>query len=37
MSLPTVEVMGIEKSFMRTHALNGVTFDAGAPDARLAR
>jgi ABC-2 type transport system ATP-binding protein len=30
MSMPTVEVVGIEKSFMRTRALNGVTFDAGA-------
>ncbi len=29
MSMPTVEVVGIEKSFLRTRALNGVTFDAG--------
>ncbi|MBA3691636.1 MAG: ABC transporter ATP-binding protein [Actinobacteria bacterium] len=30
MSMPTVEVVGIEKRFLRTRALNGVTFDAGA-------
>lgn len=30
MSMPTVEVVGIEKSFLRTRALSGVTFDAGA-------
>jgi ABC-2 type transport system ATP-binding protein len=30
MSMPTVQVMGIEKSFLRTRALAGVTFDAGA-------
>jgi ABC-2 type transport system ATP-binding protein len=30
MSLPTVQVTGVEKSFLRTRALNGVTFDAGA-------
>jgi ABC-2 type transport system ATP-binding protein len=30
MSMPTVQVIGIEKSFMRTRALAGVTFDAGA-------
>jgi ABC-2 type transport system ATP-binding protein len=30
MTMPTVEVVGIEKRFMRTHALNGVTFEAGA-------
>jgi ABC-2 type transport system ATP-binding protein len=30
MGLPTVQVMGIEKSFMRTRALDGITFDAGA-------
>ena len=30
MSMPTVEVVGVEKSFLRTRALNGVTFDAGA-------
>jgi ABC-2 type transport system ATP-binding protein len=30
MSMPTVEVVGIEKSFLRTRALNGVTFDASA-------
>ena len=30
MSLPTVQVIGIEKRFMRTVALDGVTFDAGA-------
>jgi ABC-2 type transport system ATP-binding protein len=28
MSVPTVEVIGIEKSFLRTRALDGVTFDA---------
>jgi ABC-2 type transport system ATP-binding protein len=30
MSMPTVQVIGIEKSFLRTRALAGVTFDAGA-------
>ncbi len=30
MSMPTVSVIGIEKSFLRTRALAGVTFDAGA-------
>ena len=30
MSVPTVEVMGIEKSYLRTRALDGITFDAGA-------
>ncbi len=30
MSMPTVEVIGIEKSFLRTRALDGVTFDASA-------
>ena len=30
MSIPTVQVIGIEKSFLRTRALAGVTFDAGA-------
>jgi ABC-2 type transport system ATP-binding protein len=30
MSVPTVQVMGIEKRFLRTAALDGVTFDAGA-------
>jgi ABC-2 type transport system ATP-binding protein len=30
MSLPTVQVIGIEKRFRRTVALDGVTFDAGA-------
>ncbi len=30
MSLPTVQITGVEKSFLRTRALNGVTFDAGA-------
>jgi ABC-2 type transport system ATP-binding protein len=30
MSTPTVQVIGIEKSFLRTRALAGVTFDAGA-------
>jgi ABC-2 type transport system ATP-binding protein len=28
MSVPTVEVIGIEKSFLRARALDGVTFDA---------
>ena len=28
--MPTVQVIGIEKSFLRTRALAGVTFDAGA-------
>ncbi len=30
MSAPTVEVVGIEKSYLRTRALSGVTFDADA-------
>jgi ABC-2 type transport system ATP-binding protein len=30
MGVPTVQVMGIEKSFIRTRALDGITFDAGA-------
>jgi len=30
MGLPTVQVIGIEKRFLRTQALAGVTFDAGA-------
>jgi ABC-2 type transport system ATP-binding protein len=30
MSMPTVQVIGIEKSFFRTRALDGITFDAGA-------
>jgi len=30
MSMPTVQVIGIEKRFLRTQALAGVTFDAGA-------
>ncbi len=30
MSIPTVQVSGIEKSFLRTRALAGVTFDADA-------
>src|SRR5437867_3004786 len=30
MSMPTVQVIGIEKRFMRTRALDGLTFDAGA-------
>ena len=30
MTMPTVEVVGIEKRFMRTRALNGVTFEAGS-------
>src|SRR5437762_666105 len=30
MSMPTVQVIGIEKSFLRTRALDGVTCDAGA-------
>jgi ABC-2 type transport system ATP-binding protein len=30
MSMPTVQVMGIEKRYLRTRALDGVTFDAGA-------
>jgi ABC-2 type transport system ATP-binding protein len=30
MSMPTVQVIGIEKSFLRTRALEGVTFDASA-------
>ena len=30
MSMPMVEVVGIQKSFLRTRALNGVTFDASA-------
>jgi ABC-2 type transport system ATP-binding protein len=30
MGLPTVHVIGIEKRFLRTQALAGVTFDAGA-------
>jgi ABC-2 type transport system ATP-binding protein len=30
MGLPTVQVIGIEKSFLRTRALDGVTFDASA-------
>jgi ABC-2 type transport system ATP-binding protein len=30
MTMPTVQVTGIEKSFARTRALNGLTFDAGA-------
>ena len=30
MSMPTVQVSGIEKSFFRTRALDGITFDAGA-------
>jgi ABC-2 type transport system ATP-binding protein len=30
MSIPTVQVIGIEKSFFRTRALDGITFDAGA-------
>jgi len=30
MSLPTVQVIGIEKRFLRTVALDGVTFDADA-------
>src|SRR5216117_3379635 len=29
MSMPTVQVIGIEKSFHRTRAVDGVTFDAG--------
>jgi ABC-2 type transport system ATP-binding protein len=30
MSMPTVQVIGIEKSFFRTRALAGITFDSGA-------
>ena len=30
MSVPTVQVIGIEKSYLRTRALDGVSFDAGA-------
>jgi ABC-2 type transport system ATP-binding protein len=30
MGLPTVQVIGIEKSFLRTRALDGLTFDAAA-------
>jgi ABC-2 type transport system ATP-binding protein len=30
MTVPTVQVIGIEKTFLRTRALDGVTFDAGA-------
>jgi ABC-2 type transport system ATP-binding protein len=30
MGIPTVQVIGIEKSFVRTRALDGVTFDASA-------
>jgi ABC-2 type transport system ATP-binding protein len=30
MTVPTVEVTGIEKSYLRTRALDGVTFSAGA-------
>jgi len=30
MGLPTVQAIGIEKRFLRTQALAGVTFDAGA-------
>jgi ABC-2 type transport system ATP-binding protein len=30
MNMPTVQVSGIEKSFFRTRALDGITFDAGA-------
>jgi len=30
MSMPTVQVIGIEKRFLRTQALAGVTFDARA-------
>ena len=30
MSMPTVQVIGVEKSFLRTRALDGVTFDASA-------
>jgi ABC-2 type transport system ATP-binding protein len=30
MGLATVQVIGIEKSFLRTRALDGLTFDAGA-------
>jgi ABC-2 type transport system ATP-binding protein len=30
MGLPTIQVIGIEKSFLRTRALDGVTFDASA-------
>jgi len=30
MGMPTVQVIGIEKRFMRTRALDGLTFDAGA-------
>jgi ABC-2 type transport system ATP-binding protein len=29
MGIPTVQVIGIEKSFFRTRALDGITFDAG--------
>jgi ABC-2 type transport system ATP-binding protein len=30
MGIPTVQAIGIEKSYLRTRALSGVTFDAGA-------
>jgi len=30
MSVPTVEVMAIEKSYLRTRALDGITFEAGS-------
>jgi len=30
MNVPTVQVIGIEKSYFRTRALDGVSFDAGA-------
>ncbi len=30
MSVPTVEVVGIEKSYLRTRALSGISFDTGA-------
>ena len=30
MSVPTVQVVGVEKRFLRTQALAGVTFDAGS-------
>jgi ABC-2 type transport system ATP-binding protein len=30
MSVPTVEVIGVEKSFLRTKALSGVSFDTGS-------